>query len=168
MAASSLPWQSDVQDGSGLGIYAQRFGADGVAIGNEFGSTPQRRRAGGSVRNSFEQRRFCHQLALGRSSFHLRVRTRHRLRCFPRRPMMQQDSARGELQLNSNETGKRLCPVVSASRTAVSSRVVSNQNGAFDIYAASSARTASTSSARRRRRSHRQTSTVTTWMAKRA
>jgi Ca2+-binding RTX toxin-like protein len=31
-----ITWQSQEQDGSDLGIYAQRYGADGVAIGDEF------------------------------------------------------------------------------------------------------------------------------------
>jgi Ca2+-binding RTX toxin-like protein len=31
-----IAWESDGQDGSGYGIYAQRFGADGLAIGDEF------------------------------------------------------------------------------------------------------------------------------------
>ncbi|MBD2153421.1 Ig-like domain-containing protein [Leptolyngbya sp. FACHB-16] len=31
-----VTWHSDGQDGSGLGIYAQRFSRDGVALGNEF------------------------------------------------------------------------------------------------------------------------------------
>ena len=29
-------WESEGQDGSGYGIYAQRYGADGVATGDEF------------------------------------------------------------------------------------------------------------------------------------
>ncbi len=31
-----IAWESDGQDGSGVGIFAQRFGADGLAIGDEF------------------------------------------------------------------------------------------------------------------------------------
>ncbi|MEH1947971.1 MAG: hypothetical protein V7K77_13605, partial [Nostoc sp.] len=31
-----ISWQSNVQDGSGYGIYAQRYNSAGVAQGNEF------------------------------------------------------------------------------------------------------------------------------------